>query len=321
MKLKILVENELLFDLGNGKFETAFPIISADAQRQIDHVNLKAKNEYYKLIREILDDFFSKHKDAKLFGAPQTQSFEELKWMYIFLFANGLSGKAKREKNLEEMPFEEKYTKRQHGHWDMMALEDYDSSEKYPQWIGHNGSSVGVEGYAISIAPATFCFYELNQCIRGQEDKGRWFNNQQAELVWDMYNGVAEYETNKEMIDWFLDIGVFEAKDGKYIPKFILAYTYPGNGDPIVEDYLATLNDSLWNKVKSLHTQVSAETITIISKEVPEKLHNQILKDFFANANLSVYAMFAAVEDGYLEVPDDFQKSMIGAFMMVNQRS
>ena len=327
-EVKILVENELLTDLGNGKYETAFPILSAEAQRQIEHAKLKAEGEYTKLVRElifdVLDDFFAKYNNEKLFGVAQTQTFEELKWMYMLLLAQELDKKTrKEEKPIEDPPVEEVYTKREQGYWDMMGLENNTEIHKFPEYIGHNGSSVMSDEntwqYAILSAPATFCFYNLHSYIKGQEDRYRSVDNHQAGVIWDMYNGIVDEVKNKETIEELLDMGVFEVKGGKYIPKFIITHTY-GHGDAFAEEYVSTLDETVWNKIVALRMQVAAEVQAIVSKDVPEKLHNPILKRFSNDTNLGPLAMRAAVEGGYLEIPDDIQKSMIGAFMMVPKK-
>ena len=315
-EVEILVDHELLTKLDNGKYETAFPIISAEAQRQIEYAHLKVKDEYYPLLREVVDNLLAAQDNKKLFGGYQ--STEELKWLYMILAENYIrhhmgSVKAKYEFTKEELADYENslkrhYPKRKHGHWDMTGLEEFKRHEERFS-VGHNGASVEREGYDISNAPATFCLYHLHQFV-GEQDRQRYYNNKQVGVLWDMYNGKADEAKDRETIDLLLANGVFETKGGEYIPKFIVTEKYPLEL-PMDTD----IDKQLYDKIENLRSKLLEEMEAVIAKDIPKRLHHNAL--FYNHIELLSFAMFAAVKDGYLKIPEDFSKSMIGAFLRV----
>jgi len=323
-EVKILVENDLLEKLNGDRYETAFPIISAETQRQLEHISLKAKYEHYKVMREVWDGFFKTQKENIMFGVCQTQSFEELKWVYIILMNFAIDKRLGTEQGKKDKrPLEEIYPKKSKGgHWDMMGLEQYPVHEEFFGFASHNGqSAITNSDYDLNFP--TLCFYGLHQFQKDTKDIWRYFSSEQVGVLWDMYNGVADYEKDKETIKFILDKGAFEVKDGKYIPKFITTYTYPNShdSDTAVHDYVTNMDESLWNKVRSLGTKLKEESRAIIMKDVPEKFHdNSMVFGSLTAADTSSSVMFAAIEDGYLQVPEDISKSMIGAFLMIPKK-
>ena len=311
-EVESLVKNELLRKLDSGKtvkYETDFPIISAEAQRQAECLSFKVKDEYYALLRQVVDEFLEKRSGEKLLGGYQP--IEELKWMYMIMFGKSFSGKVTTWNGAFE---KWQPTERGKGRWDMIGLVNFTKNEANFS-LGHGGASIDKDGYNISGDSATFCMFNIHMFTRERKKHPAYAcNRDQIRVLWEMYNGRADEKKDREVIDFLLECGVFEARDGKYIPKFAVTdkyYSYIG------DELLTDVDESVYAKIKELHMKLYQETRAIIEKDVPEKFRNcYILYSYQGERPLS-FAMWAAIKDGYLKLPEDYGKSMIGAWLSV----
>ena len=319
-EVDILAGNELLRKLDDGRYETDFPILSADAQTQIEYAHLKYKYEYYSLLRKVMDSFFDKSRrnGEVLLGGYQT--FEELKWMYMMLIGGRILyniGLALKEKKGLNIPDKQLFTERSDGTlWDFGGKENFEKHEENV-FVSHNGASVDRDGYDISNAQATFCLHHVHEFMKSKK-RHFYYDNEQVDVIWDLYNG-RENEDDRETIDFLVENGVFELKDGKYIPKFAVTNNYPII--PIDEDIVefTGIDKSLYDEIETLYMKLYAEIESIINNDIPKKFQDKLIfeRTKIFDINLHSYAIFAAIEDGYLQIPEDFSKSMIGAFLRV----
>jgi hypothetical protein len=282
---EILVKAEVLKKLDNGKYETDFMILNAEAQREMENAHLKIKDEYFGLVKRLWEAEI-KNKGAENTGGGY-QTAEELKWLFILKTIDKLNGGILKDKYPAKG-----YIQRESGQWEIIAYEEYaQCPESF--FIGHNGGIYGNAAFGIYVFTPDWA-------------KGRGsYGNEQTRVIVNMLNGSADKEDDKQTVETLLDNGVFEEKDGRYIPKFAVnpEFVYP--------------DSALYDKLKALHVKLFEEVENTVNKNIPERLREKMW--FYAEnyTQLRSYIISAAIKDGYIKIPEDFNKSMVAAALYV----
>ena len=269
-----LVEATLMKKLDSNKYKTDFIIYDAEAQRAQENAHLKIKDEAFELIKEIITIV---EKDGKKELLGGTQTFEDLKWLYLLDLADGIYchvEPAEKEKRGE--PFSG-YTKRPHGgRWDIAGYEEFTSCEDNT-FIGYDGHG-DYEGTSIRS-------YNFNQHNWGQRPTNYGLNTELTRVASQILDGTADENKDKKIIDELINLGAFEVRDGKYICKMAVVKKYETLLSQSVDE------DILKNKIMPLYDK---------------------LDSLRGNLFIRNYVFSTAVKAGYLKIPGDFGKSMAG---------
>ena len=273
-----LVNATLMKKSGN-KYETDFEIINADMQRKTEDVHLKIKDEYFQISKDILS-IVEKEGNKHLLGG--TQTFEELKWIYLLDLSDGINCHVERSRPVDESGnIFSGYTKRPHGgEWDITGYEDFKSCE-YNVFIGYNGSDSASSKISV-------CAYDFHQYSWGHRSTNWSFRPEQVKVIEKILDGKID-EADKKVIQELIELGAFELKDGKYICKMAIA-----------------------KKDEDLFRQSLSEDV-YKNKFMPlyEKLKN-LEKSVDKNIWMRPYVFSTALKAGYLTIPENFNRSMIG---------
>jgi len=294
-----LVNAELLKELSNGKekYETNFIILNAETQRDIENANLKIKDEYFTLAKEILDII---EKDGKKDLLGGTQTFEELKWLYLLNLTDVITS----EVNAMKFPNNSwDYSKRlNNGTWDLLGFEEYTKGE-YNGFIGNNGNSYDFKKIEVRA-------YDF-QCYNWGERKTNYsFNPEQVKVIEKILDGKIG-EADKNIVEELINLGAFEVKDGKYICKIAVCQGKDILKQSVSEDVYKNKITPVLDKLISLNSKMFDEIIGIVKKAIPERLQD---KTWFAleTENTRTYIFNTAIKAGYITIPKDFNKSMVG---------
>jgi hypothetical protein len=149
-----------------------------------------------------------------------------------------------------------------------------------------------------------FWVYDFHNDAWGNKRRGG-YTSAELRVIFDMMAGKADESRDGETIKMMLDNCVLEEKDGKYIPKFAVIDTSQTNWPCDAE-------------LKELHLKMFNEIEAVIKKNMPERLQDKL---WFYNDSwdLRSYIISAAIKDGYIKIPEDFSKSMVGAALHVKK--
>ena len=273
-----LIKATLMKKSGN-KYETDFNIINADEQRETENAHLKIKDEYFQISKDILE-IIEKEGNKNLLGG--TQTFEELKWIYLLDLADGINCHVERPRPADEsVNVYSGYTKRPHGgEWDITGYEDFKSCEDNV-FIGYNGS--GSTSSKINV-----CAYDFHQYSWGQRSTNWSFRPEHIKIIEKILDNQFD-EDDKKVVQEVMELGAFELIDGKYICKMAIAKR---NEDLFSQN----LNENVYkNKFMPLYDKLKT-----------------LEKSAGKNIWMRPYVFSSALRAGYLTIPENFNRSMIG---------
>ena len=280
------------------KYETNFMIFSADIQRDIENIYLNVKDEYFTLAKDILN-IVEKDGEKNLLGG--TQTFEELKWLYLLKV---LTDEINWEVIGAKFPDSGTYTKRPYnGQWDLMGYEDYVKD-------GHNGF-IGNNGGSYDFNKISIWSFDFHSFSWGKRPTNWSFNSGQVKTAEQILDGKTD-EADKKIIEELVNLGAFEVKDGKYICKMAIC---KGDKDLLRQSVSENIYNNkikpLYDKIVNLHSKLYDDMIEIVKKAIPERFHDKL---WFAleTVNMRSFLIVTAINDGYITIPKDFSKSMVG---------
>ena len=199
-----------------------------------------------------------------------------MKWIYLLDLSDGINCHVDEPGNIYSG-----YTKRPHGgEWDITGYEDFKSCEDNV-FIGYNGNYS--DSFKIHVGA-----YDFHQYSWGQRSTNWSFRYEQVKVIGQILDGQID-EADKKIIQELIELGAFELKDGKYICKMAIAKKD--------EDLFSqSLNEDVYkNKFMPLY----------------EKLKS-LEKSAGKNIWMRPYVFSTALKAGYLTIPENFNRSMIG---------
>ena len=274
-----LVDATLLKKLDKNKYQTDFRIYNAEDQREEENRHLKVKDEYFELSKEIIS-IVEKEGNNGLLGG--TQTFEELKWLYLLDLSDGIYCHVERKIPVERVKPAESftpisgYTKRPYGgYWDICGYEEFTHCE-YNTFVGYNGN--GDKNNII------ICAYDFHCYDWGQRDTNWSFTPERTKTIEKLLDCKID-EADKNAVEDIINLGAFEIKDGKYICKMAIAKRYETLLSQSVSE------DAYKNKILPICEKL-------------DKLR--------AGLWVRPYVFSTAIKTGYLKIPEDFGRSMVG---------
>ncbi|MCL2774865.1 MAG: sigma-70 family RNA polymerase sigma factor [Oscillospiraceae bacterium] len=297
-----LVNAELLKKLGGNKYETDFMILSAENQRDIENAHLKIKDEYFNLAKEILD-IIKKEGKKDLLGGIQT--FEELKWLYLLQLPNDVNRAVSDIKLTDKTRWS---NRPYNGQWELMGLEEYTKCE-YNGVVGWNGGS----NYTNDENEIWIWLYDFTNFNWDRHDANWVFQYENVRVASQILDGTVDKEKDIGIINRLIELGVFEIKDGNYICKMAIAKKDKELlSQSVNEDIYKNKIKPLYDKLVNLHSQMYDEVVGIVKKVIPERLQNKIAFVVDVITSMRSYLLVTAIKAGYIIIPEDFSKSMVG---------
>ena len=109
--------------------------------------------------------------------------------------------------------------------------------------------------------------------------------------------------------EWIKD----EYKDGKYICKMAIAKKgIDLLSQSVSEEVFKNKIKPIYDKIVNLHSKMYDEIIEVIKKVTPERLQTKFQFVVDVVAGMRSYLLVTAIKAGYLTIPEDFSKSMVG---------
>ena len=286
------------------RYETAFPIVSKDAQEKVWNYNCRVISSLTELFTKLIDDFTVACNAHGIDYFGKYQSYEDAKWVLLMRAFDKLMYSASPDKEFA-------YTKRpDHGQWDIVGFQS--SNIPYIPWVGLHG------------------------CPQERKDKPAVHFQQFKYRYKDIMGNTPDYLSHDEALtlksvaegksgeceEYYLgrlaDYGYIAKTDSGYEPTIII---FDGKSS---EEYLAEFTDSEKNSI----TNTVAE-IRRILKEVSEFAYKTTAEDLPAaiaskenmcvlacrdNAFDRCYILNQALNNGWLKY-DEHTSRVIGAYM------
>ena len=304
-ELRYLVEQTLLVQNGN-KYETAFPILSKQAQEKIWAYNDRMAPQITGLFTKIIDDFNKACESRGICYYGKYQSYEDAKWTLLMRALDMLTFSASPEGY-----YEKGYTKRPDGGcWDIVGYQKADTPDI--PWVGLHG------------------------CFKEREDQPAVYFQQFKYKHDDICTKTPEHLTHDEALTLQAVVeGKWDACEVYWVDR-LLAYGYirkteTGYEPTIIvfeqqarEKYLESFTDE--EKASLTHTAMEIKRMLREAMEFSRKIIMEDLPENMAsNENLRIsacqekgiercYVLEQALKDGWL-VYDEKTSPVIGAYM------
>lgn len=304
--LEFLTRETLLRKI-NGKYETAFPIISKNAQQKMLHCFSKIMESMIPVMEEGIDRLMEQYREAGLSFYGDFQGYEDAKWVLLLQIYDGYLQLYEPEKGLGD-------TQRpDDGIWDLVGFEETDFSSKV---VGNHGHRHGFSQYRISYA--------------GIEDwTPSYLSDEENEVLYDAVQGNSI--RNIPCAETLVQYGYLCRKGTDYIPMVTVMrisemkkFVKYGKRKHFSPGFMAhaEARGRLNQKILALIEMMEKTVEEILYDDLPPSMQNQEgLLDALTHSMCRYHYALAcvieqAVDDGWL-VCDDKTGRAIGAYFLI----
>ena len=304
-ELRYLVDQTMLVRNGN-KYETAFPILSSQAQEKIWTNNDRMIPRLTELFTKLIDGFTETCEAHGIHCFGTHQSYEDAKWTLLMRAFDILAFSA-----APDGYYEKDYTKRPDGgSWDIVGYQKADIPDI--PWVGLHG------------------------CPKERVDQPAVHFQQFKYKHDDIWKKTPEYLTHDEALTLKAVVeGKWESCDSYWMDR-LLSYGYirktETGYDPAIvvfeqgarEGYLASFTNEERESLSAIATEIKAMlrefmdySARVIEADLPESIASNENLQFIAfqeNGADRRYVLAQALKDGWL-VYDDKTSPVIGAYM------
>ena len=304
-ELRFLTEQTFLVNR-NGRYETAFPIISRAAQEKINGRITGVSEEITTLLEKLVDTFDSACERAGCHYYGAYQSYEDAKWTLLFRTFDWLIADTNGEKKYE-------YTKRpDNGNWDIVGYEKTDI-EALP--------FVGLHGYINERNDRPYVhFQQFKYQYCGIDEKTPNFITHDDALALKMIAEGKWEACEKQFIDNLLEYGYIR-RDGEGFAPCIVVF----NGYSI-DKYWAIFDENEKNTIREIAQRIK-ELLSKVDEYSREVTRNDLPNSFKSNDHICEFAcmnsgmdrsvVFAkAVGHGWLKYNETTSR-VIGAYLYI----
>ncbi|MBQ8566994.1 MAG: sigma-70 family RNA polymerase sigma factor [Clostridia bacterium] len=297
--LEHLVSEGVMIKNGK-KFETAFPIISAEAQEKI-HLTLKSTfSKISTLIEKEVDSLIAKLKAIGIRFYGRHQSYGDAKWSILLLFYQHLyeAFEPNKEKYLgsSQRPL--------HGIWDIIALEK--SNEFNIYGVGHHHHRYGFSHYRIGYKGIA----EKTPPFLSAKEEGTLYHILHHRLF-----------LNKESLGTLEKYGYIEKTKLGYKPKIAVIKKWRLNlFDGIIRNNIINEN-GCYPEIISALQDMKNEICTILQSDLPKGIKTDFtLLERMANSLCSAgfplgHLIHKAAADGWLKY-NEKSSAILGAYFV-----
>ena len=268
----------------NGKYQTAFPIVSASAQEQTYNAWLSAAPAITKSLMnfiERLNDAFTARKQA-YYG--EYLDYESAKWSLLVLALDHFLYKAPSVRERTERP--------DGGRWDIIGYQH--CRVKQPNLVGENGNKHGIQLFK----------YEVDGIADRTPD---YLTDEEAKVLYDCVSGKFFDETY-EIANRLAEYGYLCKKGNAYVPAIVILKkdeikNAVNHMDSQTVSELTALADVVTKQAQDLYHKIAE----IICKDLPKVFSKNMLQCRLAISNCYIcrgYVMAEALRQGYLLPPE-----------------
>lgn len=301
-ELAYLTRETFLLKHGD-KYETAFPIISRDAQEKIWAYNREIVPKATRLLEQLVDDFSSACAAHNLTYYGTYQSYEDAKWTLLMCTFDRLMADVRVDE-------QHKYTQRpDHGNWDIVGYQN----ANIPQ-IPHVGQHGCLDG---SMGGETVYFQQYKFARDGIAKQTPPLLSY-AEALTLKHVAEGNYSACESvLLDRLQNYGYIQKIGDGYAPTIIVFADKE-------EQYWAAFSDTEKSQIKQsadeireLLSAANAYARRVTSEELPPLFQNDERMCRFACANSKMgreVILEHALEDGWL-LRSDKTSRVIGAYL------
>jgi len=287
-ELKFL-KRETFLTCKDGKYETAFPILSRDAQEIMHEYNKGIAGEAVELLCGIADKYAAACETAGAKPWGKYQSYEDAKWALLLLIFDELKEAV--------MPAKVAHTKRPSGgEWDIVGFENY--TKETPHFVGQHGSEFG------------FTQFKFN--FHGISDRTPDFlEDSEAELLHKLASGESVDSESIEAKN-LLKYGYARMENGELTANICV---FAKDKIEIAKEAEAEIS-VMYRKLEALFRGSAEEAKKTLLRDIPESLQGNDAAIYLMHGSLTIergYAIEKALETGWLRET----QNMIGAYMMI----
>ena len=303
-ELRFLTEQTFLTKNGN-KYETAFPIISRDAQQKIHKRNHNITKETTGLLESLIDQFNALCKKYGIHYYGTYQNYEDAKWTLLMRTFDRIS--AEKAEAQEKMQYA---TRPDHGCWDIVGYQSADLP--IPPYVGLNGCLDGSSGGS-SVYFQQFKFRHEHICDKTPE----CITQEEAVALKKVTEGSAA-ACEDRLIKKLLDYGYIRKESTGYVPNIVVFNSSRIDLIKFSDTERACLTSSV-NRIKELLAEVSEYSRHVITEDLPPNIqkNSRLCRIACENSGFDRnYVLEQALQDGWLKY-DPNTSPVIGAYLYI----
>ncbi len=305
-----LLTKETLLTKQNGRYETAFPIISREAQEKMRDYFMECMSRLLPPLEESIDHLMAQYQEAGLCYYGEYQKYEDAKWVLLMLvymqFYDMCSNTPKHRLGQTKRP--------DRGVWDIVGFEKTDIPNKS---VGNHHHKNGFVSYRFAYAgiwglTPDFLTEEETATLRAVAEGKKSFDESVAETLVScgyLRKDGMDYIPNLTVIsDAVLRRFVRYGKRLKHSPEFLEHAAARGRLNQEVLSVMAEMNDAVRK---------------IVREDLPRSMRqNEALLDGLVYALCRHtpalgYAVEQAVSDGWLTYNEETSPA-IGAYIYIS---
>ncbi|MCR5262253.1 MAG: RNA polymerase sigma factor [Clostridiales bacterium] len=303
-ELEYLTNETFLVKSGN-RYETDFPILSADAQIKLHDLDIKASEKLSPLLMKLVDAAAEYYGDS-LWGGRI--SYGDAKWTLLML-AHDYS-----QVN-EVMPGWDGYTKRpDNGAWDIVGYQKTDITQ--PGFVGLHGNLSSEERLNSDI------YFQQYKYMRFGLDQYTpvFLSERQLIVLYDILHGSSRPE-DKMTADELANFGYLKKNSSGYSPAMAFFSDRYRLRIDVPDDACGEKAEnvrSLRKEIMTITSGLNADGKAVINGDLPERFrgdpkYSYLTGEYFLERG---YTLDAALECGWLKHDDNTMKN-VGAFAAV----
>ena len=304
-ELKFLTEQTFLIKR-NGKYETAFPIISRRTQELIHDRITGSAGEVTSLLEKLLDSFNAACEREGLNYYGRHLSYEDAKWTLLMAAFDRLSADTFGIKRRA-------FTRRpDNGNWDIVGYQEAEIA--LPPYVGLHGCHSGRED-APDVLFQQYKYQYANILAKTPD----YITNEHAEILKAAAEG-RPCDCDENLIQDLLKYGYLRREEGGYVPCIVVFHR---RGD---ETYPERFSETEKREIKETAGRIQC-IIAAVNAYAREAVYRDLSKTLKADAHVCAlacansgfdrrYVLEQALGDGWLKY-DENTSRVIGAYLII----
>ncbi|MBO5111470.1 MAG: RNA polymerase sigma factor [Clostridia bacterium] len=293
-ELAYLTRETFLKKEGN-KYETAFPIISREAQMKVRCENVKNVKTITALLEKMVDTYYTA-TCRKVKAAFNKQSYEDAKWTLLLCMFERLG----YDSDGRRMSYT---TRPDHGEWDIVGFQSTD----LPELI-----SVGLHGAMCDVRFSQFRIYYKDMDKKVPD----YLTKEEAEALLAIAKGEPASEATCETL---VKYGYLGRAEGGYELTFPVFGRESEDISGFTAEEQRVLTESA-KEIRRLIEETKAYTNKVTREDLPALFKNDDRLSYFACVNNYLdrgFILDQALADGWLKY-DENTSPVVGAYLYVD---
>ncbi|MBQ8508990.1 MAG: sigma-70 family RNA polymerase sigma factor [Clostridia bacterium] len=298
---------ETVLSKTDSKYETAFPIISREAQEKLHCFYSDVLSRLMPILEENIDRLMEQFQEAGANYYGKWLSYDEAKWVLLMHHYKELYDLCKASPKTTFGHTE----RNNHGKWDVIALESY---EKTPKGVGFHCQTNGFVHYRYGYkniwnqTPSSLSEAETSVLRRLADGKHNEENDIAAKL--EKYDYIRK--CNGKYVP---HIAVFDSRETKKFLKFCDKKTF---SNQFIEH--AEARKKLTDAISEILAEINHKVCDILYHDLPKSIHAQkymmdaLVREICRGSYTLGYIIEQAVSDGWLKY-DETTSTAIGAYI------